>query len=814
MKILPLLLMAAASFSGETAERPMRRFLVAAASNDGGPGKKPLRFADLDARGVVATMRTMGGVSDDAVELLTDADTSRFLSALRDVSRRMAASKDSGYRVELMLYYSGHSDEEGLLLGGSKLRYLDLRRAMERSPADVRLAVLDACASGAALRTKGGVRRQAFHIEGADRLRGQAFLTSSRAEESSQESDRLEGSVFTHSFLAGLRGAADADADGRVTLLEAYRYAYRETVEKTSSTRVGPQHPEFDLDLSGSGDVVLTDIAQAGAILDLAGDLRGRVKVTGSDNSVAAELESAPGRNLAIGLPAGIWRVSMTDSVGTRSGAVELLPGSRAMVSLASLGPVEPSGPPMQDRQDSSKVAKLVPAADSAEKPMEPVLVPFELGFAPPVTINSLFSGKPVKNHLAVDLFAGEVAEIDGIQVSAGLARASRSRGIQAANVTTVDGSIDGIQASGLYGVVDGGGQGIQASGLAAGVAGPFRGIQATGLAGWSKGDFLGVQTSGLAVWNAADFQGVQAGGLASIAGGSFHGIQAGGLVSVSGGGFRGIQASGLVGWSAGEVRGIQVGSILAYDGAELRGLQAAVTGIVKGEAKGLQTGVFAWAGSVRGAQVSVISYSGSVTGAQVGVVNIAGKVEGAQVGVVNIAGSNKGLAAGVVNFAREFEAFPLGLVSLGANLRPGLDVSIEESGWGSAAFRMDGKRFHSLVGGTARLDDPSARIGPLAGFGAHWRPDGIWRLETDLVHRSVFARVRPGDWREASWSSLRVSAGRNIGPLRVLAGLSYNVLVSDRDEAGSFIADPILGASDSDDMVRQWPGAFVSVGI
>jgi len=335
MKLSLFVLIAAASvFPSNPSSRPLRRYLVAAASNDGGPGKVPLRFSGDDARGVVATMSSVGGVAQGEVELLLEPDTGRFLSTLREVSGRMARSRDSGFRVEFILYYSGHSDEEGLLLGSTRLRYLDLRRVLDKSPADVRLAVLDACASGAALRVKGGVRRQAFQVDGNDRLRGQAYLTSSRAEEASQESDKLQGSVFTHAFLAGVRGAADADGDGRVTLLEAYRYAYRETVERTSSTRVGPQHPEFDLDLSGSGDVVLSDIAQAGAVMELSGDLRGRIRVADSTGAVAAELESSTGRNLPLGLPAGTWRVTMTDSVDARTGTVVLAAGSRMVVGI------------------------------------------------------------------------------------------------------------------------------------------------------------------------------------------------------------------------------------------------------------------------------------------------------------------------------------------------------------------------------------------------------------------------------------------------------------------------------------------------
>lgn len=788
MKIAMLFLAAAPLLAADLSSRPMRRYLVAASSNDGGPGKTPLRFAHDDARGVVATMRSVGGVGDGASELLLEPDSGRFLSTLREVSERMVRSRDSGYRVELMLYYSGHSDEDGLLLGSSKLRYLDLRRALEKSPAEVRLAVLDACASGAALRTKGGVRRQAFHIEGADRLRGQAFLTSSRASEASQESDKLRGSVFTQSFLAGLRGAADVDSDGRVTLLEAYRYAYRETVERTSSTRVGPQHPEFDLDLSGSGDVVLADIAQAGAVLDLSGDLRGRVRIADSSGAVAAELEASPGRNLAIGLPSGTWTVAVTDSVATRVGRVELGPGTRTVFAASGLDSVVPVPSLVKAARDTTPVPSPSASADRAPNVSDSVpalRVPVDFGFAPPATINSMFPGRRIVNHLAVDVFAGEATGIEGFQASAGWTRATAVRGFQASGlVATSGGRVDGFQSAGLWTKLAGGLRGFQSAGLVAQAMGPLDGFQSAGLASVGDGPMRGFQSSGLVSWNRGPILGFQTAGLGS--------------------------------WNEGAVRGMQVAGLFVYDSGRVTGLQAAgVSTWVDGPAEGLQTaGVFAYARSHRGAQVSVVNVSGSVTGAQVGVVNVAGRVRGAQIGVVNVAGISEGLALGVVNLAREFGAFPMGLVNLGSDLEPGLDVLLEESGWAGLALRFEGKRFHSRLGGTARLDDPRRRLGALFGFGAHWDLDEKWRIDADATMRSVFQSPRQGGWREANWNAVSVAAGRKFGPVRVAAGLSYNVLVADGGEGDGFV-DPVVRHQEaSNRYVTIWPGAFVSMGI
>ena len=58
------------------------------------------------------------------------------------------------------------------------------------------------------------------------------MLTASRANQPSWEGEQVDGvstgSVFTSALVQGLRtGAADADADGFISVDEAYQYAYK-----------------------------------------------------------------------------------------------------------------------------------------------------------------------------------------------------------------------------------------------------------------------------------------------------------------------------------------------------------------------------------------------------------------------------------------------------------------------------------------------------------------------------------------------------------------------------------------------------------
>ena len=131
---------------------------------------------------------------------------------------RIARLRPEQPRLEVFVYYSGHSDEDNLLLGREKVSYRELRAQLQSLAADVRIAILDSCASGAFMRAKGGRQRPPFLFDAAYDMKGFAVMTSSSADEASQESERLRGSFFTHTLVSGLRGAADTSRDGRVTL--------------------------------------------------------------------------------------------------------------------------------------------------------------------------------------------------------------------------------------------------------------------------------------------------------------------------------------------------------------------------------------------------------------------------------------------------------------------------------------------------------------------------------------------------------------------------------------------------------------------
>lgn len=240
----------------------VRRFAVIAGNDEGGNGTRPLLYARDDAKKIHDILERVGGVADGDAALLLNASAEEFLKALSDTERRIVEAQARGEKTALFVYYSGHAKDGALRLGGSQIPFDALKSRLNSAPADIKVGIFDSCRSGEMTRTKGARRAPAFEIESAKdpAAKGLVILTSSSSDEDSQENDQIAGSYFSHHLASGLLGDADRSGDGRVTLSEAYAYAYDRTVADTAASMAGPQHPTFSYDLKGNGDLVITDV--------------------------------------------------------------------------------------------------------------------------------------------------------------------------------------------------------------------------------------------------------------------------------------------------------------------------------------------------------------------------------------------------------------------------------------------------------------------------------------------------------------------------------------------------------------------------
>ena len=229
------MLLAANLIFANQADNVTRRFGIFIGSNNGGRERVMLRYAVTDARSMIGVFSEMGGISGNDAALLVEPTIREINNSIDAMYRQVLSARNSNRRTEIIFYYSGHSDDEGLLLNREKYSYRALRDKINSIPSDMRIVILDSCASGAFTRLKGGDKTMPFLVDSSFTAEGYAFLTSSSENEASQESDRIGASYFTHSLVAGLRGAADSVGDGRVTLNELYRYAYAETLARTET---------------------------------------------------------------------------------------------------------------------------------------------------------------------------------------------------------------------------------------------------------------------------------------------------------------------------------------------------------------------------------------------------------------------------------------------------------------------------------------------------------------------------------------------------------------------------------------------------
>jgi hypothetical protein len=301
-----------------TAGPRVHAYAVVVGDNLGGSGQQALRFAEDDARNVAQVLREIGHYDAGDVRVLLQPDAAHLFAAIDEVTAKARANAGRAEQTEVVFYFSGHARATALELGAEEVPLAVLRDRLRAIPSTLTIAVLDACQSGAFARPKGAEPAADFSYNSVSHLtqRGLAVMASSTAQELSQESDELKSSYFTHHLVTGLRGAGDADGDGRVSLDEAYRYAYRRTLASTARTQIGEQHATLETDLAGQGDVPVTYPAEAKARLVLPASLDARVLVQHrASGAVVAEVQKASGATVRLALVAGDYDAVVTSSV-------------------------------------------------------------------------------------------------------------------------------------------------------------------------------------------------------------------------------------------------------------------------------------------------------------------------------------------------------------------------------------------------------------------------------------------------------------------------------------------------------------------
>ena len=222
------------------------------------PGLRALKAPEADAK-ALAQVLADAEIADYEVTVLVNQPVNVVGEAIGDFYQNRR-------RQDLtLLYFTGHGlkDDNGrlyfamkntrrnsLLFTGLAAEQIDA--AMEASPSQQKILILDCCYSGAFPVGRTAKGDPAVHSLEKLRGRGRVVLTASDATEYAFEGDSIRGeglgSVFTKYLVEGMStGRADLDGDGDISLAELYSYAHDKVIEEMPQ-----QRPKKHEDVEGS----------------------------------------------------------------------------------------------------------------------------------------------------------------------------------------------------------------------------------------------------------------------------------------------------------------------------------------------------------------------------------------------------------------------------------------------------------------------------------------------------------------------------------------------------------------------------------
>lgn len=236
-----------------------------------------LRYTVPDAEAIYEALIGSAGFKKEHVLLLTDKTekkpTLRNLKWALGTFLARSAKKDD----TVIIFFAGHGapeiDQRGVERDGFS-KYLvpsdaepddlystalpmdELQTIFARVEAERVVVFLDACYSGSAGgRTFASKKTRAGHVddlflERVTRSKGRAIITASRPSEVSIELPDLGHGIFTYYLLQALKGAADMNRDGIVSLQELYEYVEQQVSQKSRAVG-GNQHPVMKGELEG-----------------------------------------------------------------------------------------------------------------------------------------------------------------------------------------------------------------------------------------------------------------------------------------------------------------------------------------------------------------------------------------------------------------------------------------------------------------------------------------------------------------------------------------------------------------------------------
>ena len=230
-----------------------------------------LKFCANDTKSLreVLVQPDRGGYDETGTVLLTDGNGRDSLPTRSNIMSRVSSVAKMAEREDSILFaFSGHGMEENdmsyLLPADARTGVLAetaigvkwIKETLGHASARAKIVILDACHAGAMKgKADAGRMTEKFSSEILDLAEGFAMLSSCKLNESSYEWEEKQHGVFSYFLCEGLRGYADADGDGIVTVSEASSYVTKKVKEWAFRKSV-QQSP--NLEYRVSGDIALS----------------------------------------------------------------------------------------------------------------------------------------------------------------------------------------------------------------------------------------------------------------------------------------------------------------------------------------------------------------------------------------------------------------------------------------------------------------------------------------------------------------------------------------------------------------------------
>ncbi|MHC4661370.1 MAG: caspase family protein [Planctomycetota bacterium] len=231
-----------------------------------------LKYAADDAKEFHRFLTKDLGVPEENITLLLNEDAvlPKIKETLGITLMAQAAKHDT-----VFIYYAGHGavdpstdspDGDGLEkyllpvdaerdnLYATALPVRDIAVIFDRIKSDRIVMYMDACYAGASnpnqkVRTLTANTRATVNDGFLRKLsegKGRIVITAAGASEVAEERDEYKHGVFTHYLLKALRGDADVDKDGLVSLAEGFEYVFNKVNETTKRSQTPMKLGDFE----------------------------------------------------------------------------------------------------------------------------------------------------------------------------------------------------------------------------------------------------------------------------------------------------------------------------------------------------------------------------------------------------------------------------------------------------------------------------------------------------------------------------------------------------------------------------------------